>query len=251
MDHSISYKKTDCFCLKRRAYGKSSAVIHLLTREFGPMSLYHKGFFSKRSPYPAILDLGQETEVVMTFREERCFLKEASLKRSFNVSDHSGLTLMSFIFELLASIPQQTHLPFHQLYQDLADTLEGMTAGKGRFNLALRFQLRLLNILGMTGDVDHCSRCHKRFSKEEWAYAEPHCWNFFCASCPSPLHTAFRLSQSQRQCITSWFHSDRISPPLPHMNRSGVVQTQKHLNSIYEELYTLQSLSEYMRLLES
>lgn len=240
---------TEAFCLTRRESGRSSAILNFYARELGLVSVYQRGFFGKTSKLASIIDLGQELKLVLAVHEEGYYLKEASLKRSVNLSGYTELVAASFVFELISSFTRDLKNDSGQIYILLSFLINRILERKGLFNSILFFQLKLLESAGLEGDMGLCQKCGRTIGESESSVLQSGEWNFFCTGCAQTKKTVLNLEE--KKVLKIWGELPEIEGIYRHhLPKESVIKIQEHLNSIYSEYVYLNSLGAYMKMLE-
>jgi len=240
--------KTDAFCLKVKPVRNESAFLLFFTKELGVISLFQKGFFSVKNSLSGIIDIGQEVALLLKQHQNSLFLQETSLITSYNTPDYHSLTLSSFIFELLGSLPQKMELNSQYIYALLKTLLSKIYLSSGKFNLILNFEVKLLFELGLTGDPTICSRCHQLFLAEMQSFSALGELNFICNNCFNRRIKYSDFSGNERQVILSWINSRDLNS-ASHLGKNSVLKLQKHLNTVFNNMLALKTLKPFMKVM--
>lgn len=149
--------------LRRVAYGESSLVLQVLTREHGRVHLIAKGAYRPKSRYFAVLDLFDTLELGWsdTRGRELQNLHSASIftRRARIAQGLAGFRAALSVLELAAAAAQEARAE-HALFDALERALDGLL--EARLPTALvqvEFELGLLHNLGLAPALGHCAAC--------------------------------------------------------------------------------------------
>jgi len=242
-----NFIKTDAFCLKVNPIRNDSAFLLFFTKELGVVSLFHRGFFSIKNSLSGVIDIGQEVTLLLKKYQNSLFLQETYLITAYNASDYYSLTLSSFVFELLSILPQKMELNSQYLYFLLKTLLYKMSLSSGEFNLILSFQIKLLSELGLIGDPEICSNCHKLLTDME-SFSISGELNFLCSRCYNRSLKYNNFSAYERQVILSWLNNHDFNSTT-NLGKNSVLKLQNHLNTIFNNIAVLKTLKPFMKIM--
>lgn len=162
--------------LRTRLLTDTSLIVHWLTPAFGRLATVAKGARRPKSPFAGKLDLFYLADLsfVRSRRSELHLLREVGLRET-HPALRRDLTLLRQASYAAALIEQttETETPLPALFALLRDWLANLQAGglPGVF----AFELKLLDELGLTPDLDRASlspgtkEIVRRFLGSDWA----------------------------------------------------------------------------------
>lgn len=148
--------------LRRFAYGESSLVLHVLTREHGRVHILAKGAYRPTSRYYAALDLFDTLELGWQHSPARelQLLREASIevRRLQLACDLERYEAALTVLELAGGgSPQDA--PARELFDHATQALDAMCADDSPNRALIEFELRLLQDLGLAPALSRCAAC--------------------------------------------------------------------------------------------
>ena len=163
--------KTDAIVLRVVEFSETSCIVTLFTRSLGKISTIAKGARRKKSPFEAALDLIAICRIVLLHKSSQSLdiLTEAKLQRRFRSSardlerHYTGL----YLIELLNLLTEEAD-PHEDLFDAAVSAIEAIDADQtGDLNdeiaspqdALIRFELRMLELLGHLPMLTHCVDC--------------------------------------------------------------------------------------------
>ncbi|MCC6125405.1 MAG: DNA repair protein RecO [Pirellulales bacterium] len=161
----MSSEKAAAIVLRAVDFSETSLVITLFTREFGKIGALAKGGRRLKGPFESALDLLALCRIVFLHKTSDTLdlLTEAKLLRRFRPPGKNLLNLYAgyYVAELLDDLTEAND-PHPRLF-DLADeTLAALAAGEPAARRTIRFELGMLQLLGLLPSLDDCAECGNR-----------------------------------------------------------------------------------------
>jgi DNA repair protein RecO (recombination protein O) len=160
----MSLEKSAAIILRVIDFSDTSCVVTLYTREFGKISALAKGARRRKSPFEAALDVLSIVHVVFVHKSTEALdiLTEAKLERRFRAAskDLARLYAAYYFVELTMALTEPAD-PQSELFDLLRAAIEGVDQGEAVDSWMLRFEMRLLTIIGQGPALDHCVACGK------------------------------------------------------------------------------------------
>jgi DNA repair protein RecO (recombination protein O) len=158
----MSSEKAAAIVIRAVDFSETSLVVTLFTREFGKLGALAKGARRLKSPFESALDLLALCRIVFLHKTSDALdlLTEAKLLRRFRPAGKNLLNLYAgyYVAELLNDLTEAND-PHPKLF-DLADeTLAALAAGEPVARLVIRFELGMLQLLGLLPSLDDCAEC--------------------------------------------------------------------------------------------
>jgi DNA repair protein RecO (recombination protein O) len=158
----MASEKANAIVIRAVDFSETSLVVTLFTREFGKIGALAKGGRRLKSPFESALDLLALCRIVFLHKTHDVLdlLTEAKLLRRFRPPGKNLLNLYAgyYVAELLGDLTEAND-PHPGLF-DLADeTLAGLAAGEPVARRTIRFELGMLQLLGLMPSLDDCAEC--------------------------------------------------------------------------------------------
>lgn len=153
--------------LRRTPYSESSLVVHALTAQHGRVHLVAKGAYRRTSRYFCVLDLFHTLELGWSTKAGRELdpLSQGDLlhRRRRLPLDPASYSAGASVLELLDLVTVKGQ-PEPALFQIAVQALDALDELRGKIELGaqailLRFQLLLLEDLGLPPALGNCARC--------------------------------------------------------------------------------------------
>jgi len=164
----VSSEKSLAIVLKVVDFSETSAVISLLTRSAGKISGLAKGARRPKSAFFGAIDTLSLSQIQFIPRREGTLdlLTEAKLVRRFRPCQWSLARLYAgyYVAELLYDLTEP-HQPLPELFQLAVQSLDDLQTSETEFAyqpvsaILLRFELRMLQLLGHGLGLTHCAGC--------------------------------------------------------------------------------------------
>ena len=159
----MQVRNTQAILLRRISYGDNDLIVTLFTPEAGKLTVIAKSAKKSRKRFPGILELFSLLTVVYSQRQrsKMPLLNEAVLKDAFIHirADILKTAYAGYWVELINFwLPECRQEP--QLYRLLKETLSALDQSRlSTAVLSIYFQMKFLNIAGLTPNLDTCCLC--------------------------------------------------------------------------------------------
>jgi len=195
-------EKDKAICIRKTDYSETSQIVTLLTENFGKISAIAKGSRrSKSNSFGGKIELFSFGEIVFSPSKTSSLatLTEFDQKPVFiGVSRNLyNLNCAMFAMELIHSLTEE-HDPHAELFALLYEFLSEiqLCAGKEKsLGVLIKFQLALLEELGVALAFEQCSNCGTAFSAQwqgAWFSSENN--GFVCRDCESAFVDKLQIS---------------------------------------------------------
>lgn len=151
------------FILSETAYGETSKIINVLTKEKGIIGIMCKGAKSMKSPLRAYSQ-------TLTYGRFNIYYKESKLSTLVSVDPilelkniKKDLTLISFatyICELTQQVAKESST--NKIYDNFINTILKIEDGLDPLTLTNILELKYLPLLGVGLNLDECARCSNK-----------------------------------------------------------------------------------------
>lgn len=179
--------RTPALVLRKFEYGETSQVLHLMTRDRGRVHVLAKGSLKPRSAFLGPLDVLDHGEARIYPRREGLSIL-GGFERSAGFPalrrDLDRLQAAFAVLEVLAEASREDHAD-QGLFDLGVETMRGLESCPAeRVPLAvLRFDLRLLAVLGVGPVLGACVACGKGLEGEKAPLLSPARGGALCGSC--------------------------------------------------------------------
>lgn len=146
--------------INERAYGETSKIINVLTKEHGIIGMMVKGCRTMKSPLRSVTDKLTYGKFSIYYKKDKLsILSEVNIINPFkNVKkDIDKISYASFLIELSEQIIRQT--TFTYVYSLLIDSLVKINEKFDPLVIANIIELKYLDFLGVLPVLDSCSNC--------------------------------------------------------------------------------------------
>ena len=153
---------TDALVLRAVAFSETSLIVTFYTRQFGKIEALAKGGRRLKGPFEASLDLLARNSI--TFIQKRDdvldLLTESKLIQRFRVhSTNLAGTLGGFYVAELVNLLTALEDPMPTLYDTTLKVLQQLESGSLVMRTLIRYEGRLLHILGHSPSFRNCVQC--------------------------------------------------------------------------------------------
>ena len=159
----MSREKSTAIILRLVEFSETSLIVTVLTRDFGKLTAMAKGARRKKSPFEGALDLLAICRIVFLHKSSGAMdlMTEAKLERRFRSASKNLDRLYSgyYVAEMLNRMTDDAdpHPELFELAERTIVLLDDQTTPV--FGTLLRFELRMLTLLGHRPMVNRCVRC--------------------------------------------------------------------------------------------
>lgn len=151
---------TDAIVLRARPIGEADRVYTLLTRERGKVDAVAKGARRPRSASSGRLEPLAEVRVALHRGRSLDVITEVrTIKSYWNGLVRPGAFATASLFAETIDLFCEHDLPLPEIYTLLAGAIGAVAGSEAPATLVPRFQLRLLDALGLAPAADACVRC--------------------------------------------------------------------------------------------
>ncbi len=232
----MTAEKSIAIVLRVVDFSETSAVVTMMTRDFGKITALAKGARRPKGPFEAALDVLSICRVVFLRKsgDSLHLLTEAKLERRFRTAstDLSRLYAAYYVAELLNKLTDDLdlHIELFDLAEDTLTRLDQDHSSEDGLSerLLLRFQLRSLDLLGHMPSFDQCVECGKPAATEnESGKRIPFgldSGGVFCTRCRVGKRFIVSLSRDAATVLTqysnpddNWSENLKSNPPMGEM----------------------------------
>ncbi len=158
----MSSEKATALVLRVIDFSETSAIVTLLTREFGKVRALAKGAWRPKGPFESALDLLALCRIVFLRKSSDALdlLTEAKLERRFRPprGSLSNLYAAYYVAELLNELTDD-YDPHPELFDAAVSTLEALRQEGAVAGVLVRFELTALRVLGHLPALERCAEC--------------------------------------------------------------------------------------------
>lgn len=235
----MAAEQSDAIVLRIHPWSETSLIAHLLTRQFGKISVLAKGARRPKGPFEAALDLLSICRVVFIPKASDALdiLTEAKLQKRFRAGTSDLLRLYAgyYLAELLdrgldrsvESHSAKLHAAQEQieLFDFCVDTLRLLDDPEHDVSsLVLRFEMQFLRLTGLMPTLADCAACGEAMAtgsaspqSESWSLFSVSAGGVLCRKCRGAGRNTIRLQDSaiaslQRFASTDWRSIDTATP---------------------------------------
>jgi len=165
----MAKEKTTAIILRTFQFSETSLVLAVFTREFGKINTLAKGARRLKGPFESALDLLTVCRIVFLRKSSEALdiMTEAKLVRRFQPDRNlSNLYAGYYVVELLNELTDD-YDPHPKLFDIADEALKNLSEGKSADREILRFELGMLNILGLLPSFEMCVRCGCRIESTD------------------------------------------------------------------------------------
>ncbi len=158
----MSSEKATALVLRVIDFSETSAIVTLLTREFGKVRALAKGARRPKGPFESALDLLGLCRIVFLRKSSDALdlLTEAKLERRFRPprGSVSNLYAAYYVAELLNELTDD-YDPHPELFDAAVSTLAALRREGAVAAVLVRFELTALRVLGHLPALERCAEC--------------------------------------------------------------------------------------------
>ena len=182
----MSIEKSAAIILRVIDFSNTSCVVTMYTRDFGKISALAKGARRPKNPFEAALDVLSICHVVFVHKSTEALdiLTEAKLDRRFRAASKDLARLYSayYFVELTMALTESAD-PQPELFDGLQAAIVGLDQGEPNEPWMLRFEMRLLTIIGHGPALDFCVACGKSIRGGDQRWFSSSASGSICAAC--------------------------------------------------------------------
>lgn len=211
--------KTEAVVLRVTPFSNTSHIVTWLTPGFGKLATVIKGACRPKRAAAGEYDLGWRCELLFyeyghnglhTFKECAALDRRAACR-----ADWRRTAVLSYLCHLAGvATPDGAHVP--ALYRLTETSLETLSQTPPPHDtLVLWFELRLLELLGLSPRLEHCTGCRQRLAPAEDVRFPAAMGGAVCERCAasrSGTAAALRLGGGIRRLMIRWQRSTSFAP---------------------------------------
>ena len=242
--------KLNGLVLRKTNFQETSLILDVLTAEFGKIAVIAKGIRSNKSKMSGVLDLLNENEFDLYNKPQSdWYVLKSAVPIQTNLF---GITFpQALLMQAAAEILRQIYIPAEDqvpIYDLSLKYLKYITkTQKNGIAVFWRFSLRLLNILGIDLDFNHCVLCKQK--KKQYNSFSTKFHGLICSSCYRPALGIAFSSPQELSYILSHIHSIGNLLEDLQISQLTIKQINKifldHLQEHYHKIFHLNSLEMY------
>lgn len=182
----MSLEKSAAIILRVVDFSDTSCVVTMYTRDFGKIGALAKGARRRKSPFEAALDVLSICHVVFVHKTSEALdiLTEAKLDRRFRAAskDLTRLYTAYYFVELTTALTDDAD-PQPELFDLLQAAIVGLDEGDPHESWRLRFEMRLLTLIGHGPALKFCVHCSRQVTENAQRWFSCTAGGLICATC--------------------------------------------------------------------
>ena len=219
---------TPALVLQVRPFSKTSHIVTWLTPEQGRITTSVKGACRPKSAFLGQYDLFYTCDLLYYTRDHdhvhaarECTPVD---RRDSLRSNWRAAAAAAYLVDLTARALPPGH-PHPELYTALVWTLDQLALGHAPLNLVLRYEIIVLNSLGLLPNWTLCPTCHTEPSA--WLRFSLPAGRFLCAHTPPPhpRETVLSLSHTTHRLFTRYMAPHRAALSTPASSNKNEPRT--------------------------
>jgi DNA repair protein RecO (recombination protein O) len=174
--------KTDAFVLRGRNLGEADRIFTLFTRSRGKLDAVAKGVRRVKSHVAGKLEFLTEASLTLHAGRSLDVITSAAILHSEweRLVDPGAFAAAHVVAELVDAFCEPD-LAQVEIYTLLRSVVRALAASALPRALLTRFELRLLDVLGLLPELSVCLRCGKTLNDEAWL--DPASGGLVCSAC--------------------------------------------------------------------
>jgi len=178
--------KTDAFVLRGRNLGEADRIFTLFTRERGKLDAVAKGVRRVKSHVAGKLEFLSEASLLLHAGRSLAVITGATLVHSEweRLVEPGAFAAANVVAELVDAFCEPD-LAQPEIYALLQSVVRALAAAPQPRALLARFELRLLDLLGILPEMDACVRCGNALQDGADAWLDPSAGGLVCGGCHS------------------------------------------------------------------
>jgi len=183
--HERAYK-TDAFVLRGRNLGEADKIFTLFTRARGKVDAVAKGVRRIKSQNAGRLEFLTEASLTMHAGRSLDVITGATIVRSEweGIVQPATFAAANVVAELIDAFCEPD-LAQPDIYELLTGVVHALAIAQRPSELLPRFELRLLDVLGVLPSLDACVRCGDPLENAREVWLDPSAGGLVCGACHS------------------------------------------------------------------
>ncbi len=215
----MSLEKSAAVILRVIDFSNTSCVVTMYTRDFGKLSALAKGARRPKSPFEAALDVLSICHVVFVHKSTEALdiLTEAKLERRFRAASKDLARLYSayYFVELTTALTEPAD-PQPELFDALQAAIVGLDQGEPNEPWMLRFEMRMLTIIGHGPALEYCVACGKPAGDKNPCWFSSSAGGVICRTCRPGKRSVVSVTREAIETLKRFGESSESwREPLP------------------------------------
>jgi DNA repair protein RecO (recombination protein O) len=183
--HERAYK-TDAFVLRGRNLGEADKIFTLFTRVRGKIDAVAKGVRRIKSQNAGRLEFLTEAALLMHAGRSLDVITGATILRSEweGIVQPATFAAANVVAELVDAFCEPDFAQA-EIYELLRGVVHALATAERPSDLLPRFELRLLDVLGVLPSLDACVRCGDSLESAREVWLDPSAGGLVCGACHS------------------------------------------------------------------
>lgn len=176
--------KAEAFVLRGRNLGEADRIFTLFTRTRGKLDAVAKGVRRIKSHFAGKLEFLTEASLTLHAGRSLDVITGATILHSEweRLVDPRTFAAASVVAELIDAFCEPD-LEQPEIYDLLQGAVRAMAVAPSPADLLPRFELRLLDLLGVLPPLEACVRCNTPFAANAKAWLDPPSGGLLCGAC--------------------------------------------------------------------
>ncbi len=245
----MALKKTVAIILRTMKLGETSVLLTLYSRDVAVLKLVAKGARSSKSRFSGILQPLNTVEVIYYEKPNRDLYvlnQAAILSAPDNRAMSPDSTVLAMACCEMAARLEAYSAVSAAVFEHLSAVLKVMETAEAHAARAsfLAFQAHLLQTLGYSPDLEHCSGCGAT-TAPAWSFDFQHV-RLFCPDCSNRIYQLEAFRPETLQTLQRIFGQDLRNTTGMPVNSGTLVEVYRFLDRFYQyhlpEMQNLKSL---------
>ena len=240
--------KTDAFVLRGRNLGEADRIFTLFTRERGKLDAVAKGVRRIKSQNAGRLEFLTEAALTLHAGRSLDVITGATILHSEweALVEPRAFAAASVVAELVDAFCEPG-LAQDEIYELLQGAVHALASARRPADLLPRFELRLLDVLGLLPSLDACVRCGADLRNAAEAWLDPASGGLVCGRCHAGGE-AGRLEGKEIENVRGLAAPKRAAPAttsaLPAVSRAVDALVTYHLGKRAKATAFLEELAQ-------
>ncbi len=199
--------KTNAIVLRARNLRETSKFLTMYTESFGKLTVVAKGVRQLKSRLSGVVEPFNIISVVLYKKENRDvhYLSSAEIiEPMWRLTTEFNACATALAVAELLDMTMHDEERNQEMFTLLAETFRNLALpGSSPAAAFVRFQIRLISIMGYGLDIHLCARCRKPLANETRVYFRGESGNALCAACESASGFGTKLSPAAYKLLTA------------------------------------------------